>query len=419
MPAPLALRILVCCPECRQEAGAAREVHLDDGRLGLEPGNCLRENIVRLADFIDSNTEPILAEWVAFAGSCGPAGGAMDLSALRDHAAAMLADIVADLRTAQTPEEQAEKSKGNAEPPSTSTETAAEVHGAGRAESGFTVGEMVSEYRALRASVIRLWTKANGTLVGADLDDLMRFNEAIDQSLAESITRYTGDIDYSREMFLAILGHDLRTPLGVVMMGSQFMLETGELVEPHLTLTRRIARSAKRMNAMVGDLLDFTRSRLGAGVPVTRRPMDIGKEASHAVDEIAAGNPGATVQFSASGALCGDWDCARVSQVLANLLGNAVQHGTPGAPIQVTVRGEPNEVVLCVQSRGPTIPQSDLPGLFGPFKRLHAGEGVRGPASSLGLGLYIAERIVTAHGGTIDVESTDAAGTSFIVHLPR
>ena len=148
------------------------------------PGDTLR-----LADFIETNAEPILVEWALFAETCGPAGGKMDMAALRDHALEMLQAITADLRTAQTPLEQADKSKGNAEPPDSGTETAAEVHGAGRAESGFTVAEMVSEYRALRASVLRLWTLENGSLGRADIDDLMRFNEAIDQSLAESLAR--------------------------------------------------------------------------------------------------------------------------------------------------------------------------------------------------------------------------------------
>src|SRR5688572_19566893 len=169
---------------------------------------------VRLADFIETNVEAILAEWVTFAETCGPAGDTLDLEGLRDHAVDMLNHIVADLRTPQTKAEQAHKSTGAADSGADDEDTAAEVHGAGRAESGFSVGEMVSEYRALRASVIRLWTKASGTLTGDSLEDLTRFNEAIDQALAESITRYTHDIDRSKEMFLAILGHDLRSPLG-------------------------------------------------------------------------------------------------------------------------------------------------------------------------------------------------------------
>ena len=375
---------------------------------------------MRLADFIEQNTEPILLEWVEFAKSAAPAAGSMDASALRDHAVEMLKAIVVDLRTPQSSDEQAEKSKGKSDGSDGGEDTAAEAHGSGRAVSGFTIGEMVSEYRALRASVIQLWTDAVGSLTrGEDLDDLMRFNEAIDQAIAESITRYTEDLDHSKEMFLAILGHDLRSPLGAVIMAAQFMLETEELEEPHLTLTTRIVRSSKRMNRMVSDLLDFTRSRLGSGVPVVRAEMNLEKEAENAIDEVRAARTDCTFELAATGDLKGYWDCARISQVLANLLGNAVQHGVPKAIVNVTLRGEPDEVVLQVHNRGRTIPPADLPGLFSPFKRLTGDQAPASAASSLGLGLYIAERIVTAHGGKIGVESSDTEGTTFTVHLPR
>jgi signal transduction histidine kinase len=374
---------------------------------------------VRLADFIDSNSNAIIAEWVTFAETCGPVGHAMDIAGLRDHALEMLQHIAVDLRTPQTRTEQADKSKGRADPSTNDPESAAAVHGAGRAESGFTVGEMVSEYRALRASVIRLWTDHAGTLTGHDLQDLMRFNEAIDQALAESVTRYTADIDRSKEMFVAILGHDLRTPLGAVIMAAQFMLDTNELKEPYLSLTARIGRSARRMNTMVGDLLDFTRSRLGSGMPIQRQEMDLAKEAAHAVEEVAAANPGAVLKLNVSGNLLGCWDCPRVSQVLANLLGNAVQHGSPKTVISLSLRGEASDVVLQVHNRGPAIPEFDLHDLFSPFKRLRGTSPPAGATASLGLGLYIVERIVTAHGGTIDVDSTEDGGTFFTVRLPR
>ena len=374
---------------------------------------------MRLADFIEANCEPILDEWVEFAKTCGPAAAQLDTTALRDHALQMLQAIVIDLRTPQTGDEAIAKSKGHADGSSEGPDTAAEVHGAGRAESGFSVGDMVAEYRALRASVIRLWTRANGSLTGADLADLMRFNEAIDQALAESITRYTSDVERSKDMFLAILGHDLRSPLGAVMMASQFMLELGELHEPNLTLTTRIVRSAKRMNQMVGDLLDFTRSRLGGGVPIVRAEMDMGKEVTSAVEEVAAAHPESVVQLELSGDLRGKWDSARIGQVIANLIGNAVQHGSAKTAVSVDVRGGDKEVVLRVHNRSPVIPAADLPGIFGPFKRLKSGAGAGGASSSLGLGLYIAERIVTAHGGTIVAESSNDFGTSFTVRLPR
>ena len=374
---------------------------------------------MRLADFIENNTEAILSEWVAFAESCGPAGGRMDLEGLRDHAVEMLHHIVADLRTPQTQAEQAHKSTGAADSGAhDDDDTAAEVHGADRAESGFSVGEMVSEYRALRASVIRLWTRAKGTLTGDDLDDLTRFNEAIDQALAESITRYTHDIDKSKEMFLAILGHDLRSPLNAVSMASQFMLDNGDLIEPNLTLTTRILRSARRMNRMVGDLLDFTRSRLGSGVPVVLAPMDLGKEAALAIEEVRSAHPESVIELTTSGDLRGEWDCGRMGQVMTNLLNNAVQHGSAKTPITVTVHGAEDEVVLRVHNQGPAIPAGDLDQIFSPFKRLRSGEPAS-PSSNLGLGVYIVERVVTAHGGKIEVTSADEEGTMFTVQLPR
>jgi signal transduction histidine kinase len=374
---------------------------------------------VRLADFIAENSEPILAEWIAFAATCGPVAGVMDQTALRDHAMEMLKNIITDLRTPQSDLERQDKAKGLLDASESAPDTAAEVHGAGRAESGFTVEEMVSEYRALRASVIRLWTRASGSLAGDDIEDLMRFNEAIDQALAESITRYTLDLDHSKEMFVAILGHDLRTPLGAVITSSQFMLETGGLGEPHHTLMGGIVRSSRRMNQMVSDLLDFTRSRLGSGVPVTRRSMDMSNVARHAIEEIEAVEPTAVIQFETSGNLRGEWDAGRISQVLVNLLSNALQHGSAKEGIDVTVRGGPDEVVLRVHNRGPAIATSDLHGLFSPLKRLRAGATGVGDSRNLGLGLYIAERIVSAHGGTIDVSSSLDAGTAFTVRLPR
>ena len=192
---------------------------------------------MRLADFIEQNLEEILVHWTDFAATSGPAGRAMDHSGLRDHAFAMLKDMVSDLRTPQSADEQSEKSKGNAPVITGHEQTAAEVHGAGRAEDGFTVSEMVSEYRALRASVIRLWTKNCGVLHEDDLQDLMRFNEAIDQSLAEAVERFSGDMRNARDMVIAILGHDLRTPLGAIVTASDFMIEDGGLDGTNLSMT--------------------------------------------------------------------------------------------------------------------------------------------------------------------------------------
>lgn len=375
---------------------------------------------MRLPDFIEQHLEAILTEWVTFARASGPAGKEMDVIALRDHAEEMLKSIVIDLRTPQTSAEQDAKSKGDADVDANAEETAAEVHGAGRANSGFTVGEMVAEYRALRASVIRLWTEECGNLKGSDIEDMMRFNEAIDQSLGESINRYSEDIDRSKEMFVAILGHDLRSPLSGILMASQFMLEVGELAERDKGLTERIVRSATRMTRMIGDLLDFTRGRLGSGVPVVRTPMDLMEVAGQAMAEMETAHPASVFILSSSGDLHGSWDQARVIQMLVNLLGNAVHHGARNSPVGVKLCGREDDVVVQVHNNGPPILRTSLPVLFSPFKRLGAGEHTpEANNSHLGLGLYIVEQIVSAHGGTIDVESTQDAGTTFTIRLPR
>ena len=372
---------------------------------------------MRLADFITTNVDQILVEWVAFAARSGPAGKAMSVTALRNHAAAMLKTIALDLQTRQTDAQQTEKSKGDA-PATSGLYTAAEVHGAFRAESGFTLGEMVSEFRALRASIVRLWTKANGSLTGDDINDLMRFNEAIDQATAESITRFMLDLDRSKEMFIAILGHDLRSPLNAVTMSSQFMLERGKLDEQDVALATGSLRSARRMNRLVGDLLDFTRSRLGTGIPIAPADMDMQTVARQAVDEAVAAHPERVVHLDTPGELHGHLDAARISQVLSNLIENAIQHGAASKPVSVKAEGDATGVVVTVHNFGRGIPATEIPRLFDPVKRLKSGEAASSESGNLGLGLYIAERIVTAHGGTIDVQSTDETGTTFTVRLP-
>jgi signal transduction histidine kinase len=279
--------------------------------------------------------------------------------------------------------------------------------------------QMVAEYRALRASVIRLWSKEQGLVSQEDLDDLTRFNEAIDQSLAESILRFTQDLDKSKEMFLAILGHDLRNPIGAVMTSARFMLDTKELTEPHLTLTTRIVSASTRMQHMVGALLDFTRSRLGGGIPITRARINMGKVVHDVVDEIAAAHPARTIIIDARGSLDGEWDCERITQVLSNLISNALEHGGERTLVNVGVHGDAGEVRIAIHNRGPSIPEDQLDGIFNAMKRQGDSGAAAGPSGNLGLGLYIADQIVCAHKGRMEVDSSDERGTTFTVILPR
>jgi signal transduction histidine kinase len=369
----------------------------------------------KLSSFIRENIEAILNEWESFARAL-PVGSAMDVVALRDHAQQMLEEIVEDLETPQSAAEQILKSEGKADAAEDDL-TAAQEHGAGRAGSGFTVSQMVAEFRALRASVLRLWAQHTDEVGPTNLDELTRFNEAIDQAIAESIGKYTEDIERARERFLAVLGHDLVNPLGAILTSSRFMLESGDLVEPNQTLIGRIASSADRMNRLVADLLDFTRTRFGDGIPVVRVETDARKLVNDVVSEVAASHPDRVIQTELTGDLHGLWDRERLAQMLSNLIGNAVQHGVPDQPVRVTARGDAGDVCISVHNEGQLAQRIDLAQLFRPMKpsrRDHATD-----RRHLGLGLYIVDKIVKAHAGSIEVTSERDRGTTFTVRLPK
>jgi signal transduction histidine kinase len=375
---------------------------------------------MRLFDFMDTHRERILEEWESFARTVSTVSGTMDVVALRDHADEMLTVISADLRTTQNALEQAEKSKGQAEAAET-VATAAQEHGAARAESGYSIEEMVAEYRALRASVLSLWTREVGRLESTDIEDLIRFNEAIDQSLTESVSEFNENVQDAKEMFLAILGHDLRTPLGAIYTSAKFMVDTGELREPHLTLTTRIVVSAGRSVDMVGDLLDFTRSRLGGGIPVVPGEVNLGRLLRDAVDEVSAAHPHNEFRVDTRKEQSGEWDAARLSQALSNLLGNAAEHAPAGTTISVGLDTDDDDVSITIHNMGAAISGDRLDGLFNPMKTGKGGsvQPSGGSTGHLGLGLYIAERIIHAHGGRIEVASAENTGTTFTVKLPR
>jgi signal transduction histidine kinase len=373
---------------------------------------------MRLPRFILAHSEQILQAFEDFARTHTSAGEGMDISALRDHAASMLTAIASDIQEPQSEHAQVRKSRGDAPDDAGGGPTAAEQHGTDRAGRGFTLEEMFSEYRALRASVLKLWAEERGQLEETDFQDLIRFNEAIDQALAESIERYSAGVAQSREMFLAILGHDLRTPLSAVLTASSFLVTEGELTGTNFTLAARIQRSGERMHSLVGDLLDLTRSRLGRGIPITPAAADIGRIAADAIEEIGAHHSDREITFETRGDLQGEWDEKRVAQALSNVIGNAVQHGAEG-PITVTACGEADEVVVAVHNVGPAIPGEDLPRIFNSFTRAASGNATGVEQGSLGLGLYIAQQIAISHGGWIDVRSSEEHGTVFELRMPR
>lgn len=218
-------------------------------------------------------------------------------------------------------------------------------------------------------------------------------------------------IEEAKEEFIGILGHDLRTPLSAISLGAEAFRE---LPEPYAHVAVQMLRSVHRMDVMIRDVMDFTRSRLGGGIPVVMGPCDLGDLAREVTAEIRQAHPRRDIRCEVSGELAGACDTARSEQVFSNLLGNAVAHGAD--PICLTVTGDGEDVVICVRNRGTPIPAHVLPRLFEPFSRGYSSSG-RG--KGLGLGLYIVHQIVSAHGGTISITSTAAAGTEVVIRWPR
>lgn len=372
---------------------------------------------MRLADFIIENLENILQAWEDFADTILPAAKTMDSGELRDHAEQMLRAIAADMNTEQTISERIGKSQGKA--PETEGETAAETHAVTRLMAGFTLDQMVSEYRALRSSVLMQWLHQIKGGTDFEVEDITRFNEAIDQALAESIARYSGAVSASRNIFLGILGHDLRTPLGAILLGSEVLLLAEDLGPRTTKIASRIYTSVKRANKIVSDLLDFTRSQISTGIPVQLAQTNLATVCESMVEEVRAYHPECEIVFESSGDLNGQFDAARMEQVFSNLIANAVQHGSDASPIRVSLQAKQGHAVFAVHNQGEPIAEDAIPYIFNPMSR-HSQYATdeRGPSSGLGLGLYIAGEIVAAHQGRIEVVSETRSGTVFTVTLP-
>jgi signal transduction histidine kinase len=367
---------------------------------------------VRLADFILRDMEAILAEWEAFAATRLPAAGHMVSLELRDHAQQILEAIVADLRTSQTAEAQAAKSMGLAPTPIPAPETAAHIHAVLRAKAGFDIKQLASEYRALRASVLALWMDAYPPEKTALLD-IIRFNEAIDQALAESIVDFHAQVEQARNLLLGMLTHDMRSPLQAIQMTATYLakINAGSDVSD---AARRLIGSGGRLQALLDDMVDFSRANLGVGISIVPSAGDLGALCAETAEEIRGSYPDSRIELSVVGDCRGLWDGKRVQQLLSNLVVNAIHYGARDEAVRIAVRGEDANVCIEVANRGRPIDAATLLQIFEPLKRGMAEADQPG----LGLGLYIVREVAKAHGGTAEARS-DAKDTVFSVRLPR
>lgn len=270
---------------------------------------------MRLPDFIEANLEPILQAWERFARGIDVPRQDLAATALRNHAEQILKAAALDMRTPQTVRQQITKSQGLA--PQSDQETAAQTHAVLRLIDGFSMDQMVSEFRALRSSVLRLWLAEEAISSPSQIEDMVRFNEAIDQALVESINAYGQ----------AVLGHDLRAPLTATLMGADLLRKSQTLSDREKDIAAQVGISARRANRMVNDLVDLARFNLGTGIPVVKSPTELNLICRTTIQELSAGEPNATIIFKDTDQVVGGFDPERMAQVFTNLIGNAVRHG--------------------------------------------------------------------------------------------
>ena len=249
---------------------------------------------------------------------------------------------------------------------------------------------------------------------------MIRFNEAIDEALVQSISTYSEETARTRDTFLAVLGHDLRSPLHVMAMAGHFLKKSQDASEAIHEAGTQIIISSASMNLMVNDLLEYGRTQLGGTFAIKRHIVDMRRICLRVMDEARVAHPECEFILQPSGELIGPFDEARLQQVFSNLLNNAAHFCAPKAPIEMIVQGELNVIKVKIHNVGPIIPHKSLQSIFDPLMQLSVNATNKNcMPHSAGLGLYIARAITHAHGGTIKAESSRHLGTVFTVQLPR
>jgi signal transduction histidine kinase len=366
-----------------------------------------------LSDYIAEHMQSISSDWAAFARHQVPAAAQVEDVDLTGPTEAVLGSILLSLGENMTPIE------GIGSPPPGIAE-AAQAHAEHRLRQSFTLDQMVAEYRLLRTTVVRGWCRQTRFAHSEAIDELARFDAVIDHVSTETTKWFYDRVERGRDLFVGVLAHDVRTPLGAILASVDFLLATDELRGPSHDAARQIRNSTVRLRLLANDLLDFTRTRLGTPLPLIREPVDLGEICRDTVKELEALHPVAKLELRCSGDLHGSWDGARLAQMLSNLIANAIEHGTPGEPIRIRVRGRDVVATIEIENPGPPIPDAIKEVMLDPLRHLPLLERqVNRRAQGLGLGLFIARLIAEAHSGRIEIESKRKDRTKVRVQLPR
>jgi signal transduction histidine kinase len=363
---------------------------------------------MRLPEFIHQNHAEIGQAWEQFARALTTFAQGMNLPSLRDDLDAILQAIVEDMERPEDTAQQAEKEKGEGAPGA--LEQITDRHARTRLKQGFNLRHVTAEYRALRASILTLYAQSGAA--GPDLGEVIRFNEAIDQAIAEILRHHEKSVTQETTRFLAILAHDIRNPLNAINLAAEALERQGVP-----TAVERIRRGVRQASRLVDDLAIFVRQRTGNALPLSKSATDLRLLCEQVLEDARGKHANRAFNLIAQGDLRGSWDSDRLVQVIENLVGNAAAHGA--APeVEVEIRDDGQSVVLKVTSQGNPIPADKLDSIFDPMVRTGPSSGTS-LSGGLGLGLFIVREIVTAHAGTVEVISSPEDGTTFTIRLPR
>jgi len=368
-----------------------------------------------LSKFIRHHKNRIVDEWLREAAAL-PSAHALHVDAVRDHIPEFLDHLAESIERGDLT--------------AVTMQAIPNLHAATRVREGYDLRQVMSEYRLLRSVILRVYSEEGdiSTESRPKLTPLSTMNAALDIAIADAVDQFAVDQGHARDMFIGMLGHDLRDPLNAIAFASQSMLDRGDALDAAtaMTFAARISSNARRMDDMIRDLLDFARGRLGGGFPIATAPFDARSAIAETVRDIAHAHPERAIvclATAAAGDFHVEWDRDRMIQAVANLVSNAVAHGTDPIVVEPHDRGE--TIAIDVKNTGEIAP-TVLRTIFAPFttpsvdRRHDAGGGTRAERrrGHLGLGLYIVREIATAHGGDVSARS-EHGETIFTLTLPR
>lgn len=367
--------------------------------------------------FLQANRQAILERWDETAATMQPAASDLALVELRDNAGELLDAMVRDMRSSQSPEASREKARGGRPQNSPGLTSEARRHAGDRLRQGFTLGQLISEYRALRESVVRSWSDQ----ISHDeaLEQLARFHEAVDQALHQSTNAYLDRLGDARELLQGVLAHDLRDSLAAITITVDILRDELPSEGSSHEHIERIRIASARMHRMIDDLLDFARARLGGGLQIEKSAADLGDICETVLEHVRVLAPATPVDLGKDGDLTGSWDASRLEQMVENLVINAVRHGVESRPVTIRAQGDGKYVSLTVHNDGAAIPESQQKILFKPLLHAAAIDTDDHENRRVGLGLHVARLVAEGHGGSISLDSSGKDGTTFIVRLPR